>query len=90
MNRQCESRSGRSLVVLLCFGGSRQNHSGTESADDTGSDEADIFEDTAKSHRAGDRNTFALGKPAVNGTGTRSDRGARTKSAIDHQEQSKR
>src|ERR1700731_3833998 len=64
--------------------------SGTESADDTGSDEADIFEDTAKSYRAGDRNTFALGKPAVNGTGTRSDRGARTKSAIDHQEQSKR
>ena len=61
----------------------------TESADDSGSAEADIFEDTAKSHRAGERNTFALGKPAVHGTGTRSDRGARTKSAIDHQEQSK-
>ncbi len=44
-NDRC--RSGRSLVVLLCFGGSRQNHSGTESADDTGSDEADILEDTA-------------------------------------------
>ncbi len=29
-------------------------------------------------------------KPAVNGAGTRSDRGARTKSGIDHQEQSKR
>ena len=37
-----------------------------------------------------ERNTFALGKPAVNRTGTRSDRGARTKSGIDHQEQSKR
>jgi len=46
-------------------------------------------EDAAKSHRPGDRNTFAMGKPAVNGAGTRSDRGARTKSAIDHQEQSK-
>jgi len=31
-----------------------------------------------------------LGKPAVNRTGTRSDRGARTKSGIDHQKQSKR
>src|SRR6476646_7626063 len=39
---------------------------------------------------AGDRNTFAVGKPAVNGARSRSDRGARTKSAIDHQEQSKR
>jgi len=37
-----------------------------------------------------DRNTFAVGKPAVKGAGTRSDRGARTKSGIDHQEQSKR
>ena len=42
------------------------------------------------SDRTGDRNTFPVGKPAVNGVGTRSDRGARTKSAIDHQEQSKR
>jgi hypothetical protein len=42
------------------------------------------------SQKAGDRNTFALGKPVVNGTGTRSDGGARTKSAIDHQEQSER
>ena len=58
-------------------------------ADDTGCDEADILEDTAKSHRPGDRNTFAVGKPAVNGARSRSDRGARTKSAIDHQEQSK-
>jgi predicted NBD/HSP70 family sugar kinase len=41
----------------------------TESADDTGSAEADIFEDTAKSHRTADRNTFAMGKPAVNGVG---------------------
>ena len=40
--------------------------------------------------RPGDRNTFALGQPAVNGAGTRSDRGARAKSAIDQQEQSKR
>ena len=38
----------------------------------------------------GDRNTFAMGKPAVNRVGTRSDRGTRTKSGIDHQEQSKR
>ena len=66
------------------------NHSGTETADDTGSDEADVWKDTAKSHRTGDRNTFAMGKPAANRAGTRSDRGARTKSAIDHQEQSKR
>ena len=49
-----------------------------------------FWKDTAKSHRTGDRNTFALGKPAVHGAGTRSDRGARTKGAIDHQEQSKR
>ena len=35
-------------------------------------------------------NTFPVGKPAVNGAGTRSDRGARAKGAIDHQEQSKR
>src|SRR5216684_4207741 len=50
----------------------------------------EIFKEAAKSHRTGDRNTFAMGKPAVKGAGTRSDRGARTKSAIDHQEQSKR
>jgi len=62
----------------------------TESSDNTGSDEADIWKDTAESDRPGDRNTFALGKPAVNRTGTQSDRGARTKSGIDHQEQSKR
>ena len=50
----------------------------------------DIWKDTAKSHRSGDRNTLTMGKPAVNRVGTRSDRGARTKSGIDHQEQSKR
>jgi len=39
----------------------------TESADDTGSDESRHFRGSAKSHRAGDRNTFALRvKPAVN------------------------
>jgi predicted NBD/HSP70 family sugar kinase len=38
----------------------------------------------------GDRNTFAMGKPTFNRARTRSDRGARTKSAIDQQEQSKR
>ena len=43
-----------------------------------------------KSDRPGDRNTFAMGKPTVNRVGTRSARGARTKSGIDHQEQSKR
>src|ERR1700691_4853829 len=81
---------GRSLVVLLGFGGSRQNHSGTESSDDTGSDEADACKDTAKSPRPGDRNTFALGEPAANGAGARSAGGARTKSRTDHQEQSQR
>ena len=50
----------------------------------------DIWEDTAESDRPGDRNPFALGQPAINRAGTRSDRGARAKSAIDHQEQSKR
>jgi hypothetical protein len=62
----------------------------TESVDDTGSDEADIWKDTAKSDRTRNRNPFPLGKPTVNRAGTRSDRGARTKSAIDHQEQSER
>ena len=57
--------SGRSLVVLLCFGWSRPSHFGTKTADDTGSDEADLWKDTAKSHRTGDRNTFPLGKPAA-------------------------
>ena len=46
--------------------------------------------DTAKSHRPGDRNTFALGQPVANGAGARSARGARTKSGMDHQEQPKR
>ena len=64
--------------------------SGTESTDDTGSDETDIWKNTTESHRPGDRNTFPLGKPAVNRVGTRSDRGARAKSGTDHQEQSKR
>jgi hypothetical protein len=49
-----------------------------------------FWQDTAESDRPGDRNTFAMGKPAVNRVGIRSDRGARTKSGIDHQEQSKR
>jgi hypothetical protein len=35
------------------------------------------------------RSLIALGKPAVNRTGTRSDRGSRTKIGIDHREQSK-
>src|SRR5207237_6292433 len=63
---------------------------GAESGDDTGSDEADIFEDTAESHRHGDRNTFPVGQPAVSGAGIQSNRSARAKGAIDHQEQSKR
>ena len=50
----------------------------------------DIWKDTAKSHGPGDRNPFAMGQPTVNRAGPRSDRGARTKSAIDHQEQSER
>src|ERR1700729_2643075 len=45
---------------------------------------------SGQSDRPGDRNTFALGKPAVNRVGTRSDRGARAKGGIDHPEQSKR
>src|SRR6267142_2843371 len=52
--------------------------------------EADIFEDTARSHRSGNGNTFPLGQPAVNGAGIQSNRSARAKGAIDHQEQSKR
>jgi len=36
------------------------------------------------------RSLIAMGKPVVNGTGTRSARGARAKGGIDHQEQSKR
>jgi len=32
------------------------------------------LEKYAESHRPGDRNTFAVGKPAVSGTGPRSDR----------------
>src|SRR5580693_4114856 len=63
---------------------------GAESGDDTGSDEADICEDTAESHRPGDGNTFPVGQPAVNGAGIQSNRGACAKGAIDHQEQSKR
>ena len=66
------------------------NHSGAESSNDTASDEADVRKNTAESERTGDRNTFALGKPAVDGAGTRSARGARAKGGIDHQEQSKR
>jgi predicted NBD/HSP70 family sugar kinase len=50
----------------------------------------DIWKDTAESHRTRNRNPFPLGQPVVNGAGTRVDRGARTKSGIDHQEQSKR
>ena len=61
-----------------------------KAADDAGSDEAGIWQDTAQSHRTGDRNAFPVGKPAVDRVGTRSDRGARAKSATDHQEQSKR
>ncbi len=38
---------------------------GTKTADDAGGDEADLWKDTAKSHRTGDRNTFPLGKPAA-------------------------
>ena len=41
-------------------------------------------------HRPGDWDTFPLGQPAVNGAGIQSNRGARAKGAIDHQEQSKR
>jgi hypothetical protein len=48
----------------------------------TGMDEADIWKDTAESDRTGDRNTFAVGKPAVDGAGTPSDRGARAVVAV--------
>src|ERR1700678_4296735 len=53
-------------------------------------EEADLWKDTAKPHRPGDRNTFALGEPAANGAGARSAGGARPKSRTDHQEQSQR
>src|SRR6202521_1170624 len=82
--------SGRSLVVLLRFGSSRPSHFGTKTADHTGSDEADLWKNTAESHRTGDRNPFPVGKLAAHRVGTRSDRSTRTKGAIDHQEQSKR
>ena len=39
--------------------------------------------------RPGDGDTFPLGQPAINGAGYKSNRGARGKGAIDHQEQSK-
>jgi hypothetical protein len=48
------------------------NHSGAESGHDTGSDETDIFEDTARSHRHGNGNTFSVGQRAVNGVGIQS------------------
>jgi hypothetical protein len=57
--------SGRSLVVLLCFGGSRPSHFGIKTADDAGGDEADLWKDTAESPGTGDRNTFPLGEPAA-------------------------
>jgi hypothetical protein len=53
---------GRSLVVLLCVGRNRQNHSGTESTDDTGVDEGDILRGCRKVDRTGDRNTFAIAR----------------------------
>ena len=53
-------------------------------------DEADLWKDTAKPHGTGDRNAFSLGQPAAQWVGTGSDRGACTKGAADHQEQSKR
>ena len=52
--------------------------------------EAGLWKDTAESDGPGDRNTFAMGQSTVNGVGAPSDRGPRTKSGIDHQEQSKR
>ena len=67
-----------------------EDHSGAESGDDTGSDEADICEDTAESHRPGDGNAFPVAQPAVNGDRIQSNRGARAIGAIDHQEQAKR
>ena len=48
------------------------------------------FERIPRSRIAWRREPIPLGKPAVNGAGTRSDCGARTKGAIDHQEQSQR
>ena len=54
------------LVVLLCSGWIRESHSRRETSNEAGSDEADLCEDTAKSHRNGHRNAFPLGEPAFN------------------------
>ena len=40
--------------------------------------------------RPGDRHTFSLGQPAVNGVGARSNRGPCAEGAVNYQEQSKR
>ena len=56
-----------------------EDHSGAESGDDTGSDGADICEDTAESHRTGDGNALPVGQPAASGARIQSNRGARAK-----------
>jgi hypothetical protein len=63
----------------LTIGLGGENHSGTESGHDTGSDETDLCKDTAESHGPGDWDTFPWGQPAVHGAGIRSNRGARAK-----------
>jgi hypothetical protein len=80
----------RSLVVLLRLDEAGKNHPRTETTNDIGSDEAELCADAAKPRRTGDGNSFPLGEPAGNSVRTRSDRGARAKSGVDHQEYSER
>ena len=47
-------------------------------------------QDLAQSHRAGNRDAFTVGKPAVDPVGPRSDRGARKECALDRGEPPKR
>ena len=44
----------------------------------------------AVSHRDGNGDAFSLGEPVVDRAGARSDRGARSEGALDHQEPAKR
>jgi predicted NBD/HSP70 family sugar kinase len=51
---------------------------------------AGIREHAAVPHGDGDGDTFSLGEPTVGGVRTRSNRGPRSESTLDHQEPAKR
>ena len=67
-----------------------RNSFGEETGNHAESHEGGIRSDAVEPDCPGDGNTFPVGQPAVNGAGIQSNRGARAKGAIDHQEQSKR